>query len=174
LANVKEMGLLWIHIAHIPRGMVGFIIMKKLPHTHMMAANMSIPENERMPLSVVMNYILKGAKDALDMFTSSTKKWLFLYLLSTIVCVVLDLISFSKSVKGFGGEKTTAYRDLAILFVACCFLLIDYYYILWIVTLKYKFPPFIGKAVMKGIIGIVESLHKHLGAKISIQNQELE
>lgn len=60
-------------------------------------------------------------------------------------------------------QDKSAYHDLAMVFIASAFLLIDYFYLFWIVSLKYKFPKYIGTAIIKGLLGAVESVHRSLG-----------
>jgi len=43
-----EMVYIWFHIFHIVRGAVGLILMKRLPKSHQMASNMSIPKDDKM------------------------------------------------------------------------------------------------------------------------------
>lgn len=60
-SHPSEMVPIFYHIPHILRGIIGFILMKKLPSSHDMAANMSIPNDERMNIDKMMNYLLMGA-----------------------------------------------------------------------------------------------------------------
>ena len=66
-----------------------------------MAANMSIPLKEKMPFDRVIHYVLLAAKDALSSFTSLTRMRLFMYFISTVVALALDLTSFFIQVKYF-------------------------------------------------------------------------
>lgn len=78
-----------------------------------------------------------------------------------------DLIVFIKSLKAFGSEpEITAYRDLSMIFLSCAFLFIDYFYCLWIISMKHKFPSYLGLAVMKSALGAMEGIHKALGNKL--------
>jgi hypothetical protein len=65
-----------------------------MPKSHEMAANMSIPPEDKMPFDELIAYIHLAAKDALSDFTSGKRKWLFFYLISTILCLFLDATSF--------------------------------------------------------------------------------
>jgi hypothetical protein len=59
-----------------------------------MAANVSIPRDEKLPFDKIIEYMLLGAQDALRAFTSSTKIYLIAYFGATILTGILDLIEF--------------------------------------------------------------------------------
>ena len=85
-SHPSEMLPIFYHFPHVLRGIIGFIIMKKLPNSHDMAANMSIPIEEKMHIDKIMHYVLIGAQDALSNYTSMTRKWLIFYFISTLLC----------------------------------------------------------------------------------------
>ncbi|CDW82513.1 UNKNOWN [Stylonychia lemnae] len=163
-----EMVYIWFHIFHVLRGGVGLILMKKLPKSHQMASNMSIPKDDKMTFQAIMNYIILAARDALKDFSNQTRKWLIIYFISTIVCLLLDLIQFFSQIKDFGMVQS-AYADLSMITIASIFLFIDWYYIVWILSLQYKFPNYISAQFVKGLFGLMESLHSSLGNYISSQ-----
>jgi uncharacterized membrane-anchored protein len=84
----------------------------------------------------------RGAEDALKDFANSTNRWLTLYLVNTVLCLILDLITFFTQVKNFGSVNS-AYADLALVIIASIFLFVDWYYLLWGMSLMYKFPYFV-------------------------------
>ena len=100
---------------------------------------MSIPPEEKMPIDAIMRYILLAAKDALSDFTSGTRRWLLAYFITTVVCLFLDLSDFFIQVKGFARNQS-AFADLTLVTIASIFLFIDWYYLMWIITITYKFP----------------------------------
>lgn len=55
---------------------------------------MSIPNEERVTVNSIFNYVSLAAKDALTQFTSQTRKALIFYFATTILCLVLDLVNF--------------------------------------------------------------------------------
>lgn len=93
-SNPVEMVYIWFHVLHCFRCYLGITIYRRMPRSHQMAANMSIPLDEKMPIDNIMKYVLLAAKDALTAFTSSTKTWLLAYFIITIVCLALDLTTF--------------------------------------------------------------------------------
>lgn len=154
----------WYHFPHILRAANGLYLYFQVPRSHQLAANISIPLEQKLIFDQIAHYLLLGAQDALTAFTSTTKKWLALYVLGTAVCVVLDLVEFFIQVKHFG--ESSAYADLALVCIASLFLIADFYYHLWVMTLSYKLPSFVGSSVGKVFFGLVEDVHERLGQVI--------
>lgn len=76
----------------------------------------------------------------------------------TSLCLILDLISFFKRVAGFG-DGSSAFADLSLILIAVLFLFINGYYLMWIISLLFKFPSYCTLALIKGILGMMESIH---------------
>lgn len=120
-----------------------------------------------------MSYIQLAARDSLNVFTVSTKGYLVTYILLTILCLTLDLIEFFIVVEWFARIQS-AFADLALVALASIFLFIDWFYIMWLFSLSYKFPDYISLGFSKGLIGLMESLHNSIGRVISTQKTSYE
>jgi hypothetical protein len=66
-----------------------------------MAANMSIPTDEKQSFDSMMNYLKLAARDALSSFTSQSRGYLLGYCGLTFLCLILDLINFFTQVYYF-------------------------------------------------------------------------
>jgi len=109
-----------------------------------------------------------AARDALRSFADSSSRKLIVYFVFTVVCLLLDLIQFFKIVANFA-RLYSAFADLALIVIACLFLFIDWFYIMWIVSLRYKFPTHISTGAIKGFFGIMEALNSKLGEYLKQQ-----
>ena len=118
-----------------------------------------------MPFEEIMKYVVLAARDSLNAFTSTTKKWLIFYFVSTVLCLFLDLTQFFLQVKDFGRTQS-AFADLSELTLASIFLFIDWFYVLWVVSLSYKFPSYISTGFIFSMFGMMEALHSRLGQYI--------
>ena len=63
-----RMGFIWMFIPHMLRAVVGLLVIKKMPSTHEMIANISIPPAERIPFSKIDRFAITGAKETVDYF----------------------------------------------------------------------------------------------------------
>ena len=66
--DASRMGFIWMFLPHILRCLVGLLIIKKMPTTHEMVANIDIKANERIPFSKVSKFVITGAKKSVDDF----------------------------------------------------------------------------------------------------------
>jgi len=59
--------------------------------------------------------------------------------------------------------------QIALVMMACVFMAGNWYYVLWVVSLIFKFPEFVNFGVMKAFIGLVEQVHSKLGETLAQQ-----
>lgn len=123
---------------------------------------MSIPSTlDNMQFADIMHYIKLAGRDAVKDFHASTNRWLVYYLITTIFCLVLDLINFFIQVKTFGSVHS-AFADLALVMISSIFLFIDWYYLLWGLSLMFKFPEYMSTAFIGLFFGVVHNLNERL------------
>jgi hypothetical protein len=168
-----EMVTIWYHIPHIGRGILGLVITKKMPKPHNMAANMSIPADEKLTFEAILGYIVLAARDALRSFAETSRTQLIIYFCFTIFCLLLDLVHFFSIVSSFA-YIYSAFADVTLIVISAIFLFIDWFYVMWILSLLYKFPSHISKGVVKGICGFMEALNKRFGDYLSSQKQNYD
>jgi hypothetical protein len=167
-----EMVYIWYHLAHCFRSAIGLMLYTKIPRSHHMAANMSIPSDQTHSFDSIMHYLKLAAKDALTSFTSQSKSWLLGYCALTFVCLILDLINFFTQVWYFS-QVNTAYADLALIIICSLFLFTDWYYLLWAGALQFKFPRYIAAAMTKMIFGLIEGVNDMLGEYLRREKQRV-
>ncbi len=86
--------LIWIHFLHVIRGIIGFIILIKLPRTYnVVEAMKNVPEKERE--TKLFNDILRNVfkTEVLDKM-EHMKVWLVVYFIFTFVNFIFDGIDF--------------------------------------------------------------------------------
>ena len=144
-----------------------------------MAQNMSIPSTmENMQFVDIMHYVKLAGRDALKDFVANTNRWLIYYLSVTILSLILDMVNFFIQVKNFGSANS-AYADLALVIISSIFLLIDWYYLLWCMSLMFKFPEYISAAFIGLFFGYVSNLNEKIaeyfktkGSKFQERNRQ--
>lgn len=161
----REMGAIFLHLVHVVRGVVGFLIVKKMPNSHDMVNEIQIPANEKIPFNNIGRYVITGAKSSASKFEKETAKFLLAYSGLTVLSFILDLISFFLQVSEYK-EENTAFSDVALLFLACLFMTIDLYYIAWVVSTRMKLPDYAANYVMMGLIGLISRITKALDERL--------
>ena len=94
-----------------------------------------------------------------------TKKYLAAYFFLTTISLILDFVSFFSKIKSYGTVHT-AFSDIIIIVASSLFLFINWYYVMFVVSLIYKFPGFVNFALMRGILGMMDSIHELIGQKL--------
>jgi hypothetical protein len=82
----------------------------------------------------------------------------------TVICLLIDLIQFFIQVKGFGGKGGySPFADLTLIVMASTFMFLDWFYLLYLTSLTFKFPNYVSSAFIKSMFGMFEAIHRKLG-----------
>lgn len=167
IEDSQEMGAIWPFLPHLVRAVVGILILKGLPKTHDIIKTASFPADEKMDIDMIFELLTRAARDALDHFTSSTKKLLHAYFGLTTLCFVIDMFSFLVFFNRFGSNMESAYADISLLVSSTSLFVLDIYYIAWVVSLEKRVPAYISNSVTKAAFGGLDSMYQALGDKIA-------
>lgn len=76
------------------------------------------------------------------------------YIILSIVTQIFDLIGFFVGVHTFHyGGAHDSYPGTIMLVFSALFLALDWYYVVWAISLKLKLPESVSKSVMKMLLG---------------------
>lgn len=90
-----------------------------------------------------------------------------MYLVSTIACLVIDLIIFIAQVSAFGKDEWLLMQT-CMLFTILVFIITDVIYFLWFFTLQFTFPPEIMNPIKKAIFGSIGDLSSLVKQRIGL------
>ena len=93
-----------------------------------------------------------------------------IYLVSTIACLVIDLIIFIAQVSAFGKDEWLLMQT-CMLFTILVFIITDVIYFLWFFTLQFTFPPEIMNPIKKAIFGSIGDLSSLVRQKLKIPSR---
>ena len=93
-----------------------------------------------------------------------------IYLVSTIVCLVIDFIIFIAQVSAFGKDEWLLMQT-CMLFTILVFIITDVIYFLWFFTLQFTFPPEIMNPIKKAIFGSIGDLSSLVRQKLKIPSR---
>ena len=165
IASPKDMYLIWILIVHIGKGVIGLILLNKMPKTYEIMEN--VAKNPNFDETKIIELIEKEIKDFFLTKWEENKNKFFLYLISTIVCLAIDLIIFIAQVAAFGKDEWLLMQT-SMLFTILIFIITDVIYFLWFFTLQFTFPPEIMNPIKKAIFGSIGDLSSLAREKLKI------
>ena len=165
IASPKDMYLIWFLVVHIAKGAIGLILLNNMPKTYEILEN--VAKNPNFEESKIIELIEKEIKDFFIIKWGESKNKFFLYLVSTIACLVIDLIIFIAQVSAFGKDEWLLMQT-CMLFTILVFIITDVIYFLWFFTLQFTFPPEIMNPIKKAIFGSIEDLSTLVKQRIGL------
>ena len=55
------MSMMWLHLLHVCRGVIGGLILLRMPNTHDLLKEVKIDDNKKIPIDLVDEYATIGA-----------------------------------------------------------------------------------------------------------------
>jgi hypothetical protein len=165
IASPKDMYLIWFLLVHVAKGAIGLILLNKMPKTYEILEN--VAKNPNFDESKIIELIEKEIKDFFIIKWGESKNKFFLYLVSTIACLIIDLIIFIAQVSAFGKEEWLLMQT-CMLFTILVFIITDVIYFLWFFTLQFTFPPEIMNPIKKAIFGSIGDLSTLVKQRIGL------
>ena len=165
IASPKDMYLVWFLIVHVAKGAIGLILLNKMPKTYEILEN--VAKNPNFEESKIIELIEKEIKDFFIIKWGENRNKFFLYLVSTITCLVIDLVIFIAQVSAFGKEEWLLMQT-CMLFTILVFIITDVVYFLWFFTLQFTFPPEIMNPIKKAIFGSIGDLSNLVKQRIGL------
>lgn len=172
ISDIKYMAKVFFFIFHIPRGIIGIIILYYLPKTYEVInglENFETNSLEEIKEKISANYIkILNSKEVI------LKPLLISYFVSTMITIIVDIVMFCVITPDFGLQKVPGQLFAVLLLVNVCLIAGDFVYILFFTGFKYFFPPSQNEAAHKAVIGFFTQLKvgiaigfTHLAKRIS-------
>lgn len=87
------MSLIWLHIFHIPRAVVGFLLLKRLPRSHDIIDQVHLP-GEHYSLDQLTKSLKESVTKIFIDYTESCKCLLLTYCVFTLIAICFDFVQF--------------------------------------------------------------------------------
>jgi len=168
----KSMAIIWITAAHVPRGVIGALLLKQLPKSHEIIEDVKFDDIPATQMSVetVTEKIKFSLTIQFMILAENNKKWLTIYSLLTTLCYLLDGLTFIIVLRQFTKVEGKEHSEMIMLF-ACLFNFgIDMFYFLWVMVLRGRLPPSIGGLISDAVFGYTKKLTRELYGNLD-QNQ---
>ena len=93
--DAAEMAAIFFFIIHIPRGILGLLLIKKMPVSHQMLNKVLVNEpNKTIPFEKIKEICITVGYETLNELSTGCGKLLMFYFITTLVCFLLDIIAF--------------------------------------------------------------------------------
>ena len=164
IASPKDMYLIWFLIVHIAKGILGMILLNRMPKTFEILEN--VAQNPNFDESKIIDLIEMEIKDSFLNKWEQNKNLFLFYLISTYVNLAIDFIIFIVQIFAFGRDEWLLMQTCMI-FTILVFIITDVIYFLWFLTLQFTFPPEIMNPIKKAISGSISDLSKLAREKLN-------
>ena len=142
-ASPKRMAGMYLHILHLPRGVIGMLLVKLMPNSHDMLKEIRIPPSEKIAFTNISSTVLIGTQSCVDLFSAKCQKLLIIYTALTATTLILDLAAFIRCIVFYSSKLwKDAFADVSLLVLSAFFLTLDLFYFGWIFATCLKFPNF--------------------------------
>ena len=156
IASPKDMYLIFFLIVHVGKGVVGLILLNKMPKTFEILEK--VAGNPNFDEKKIIDLLKKEMNDTFMTKWEENKRMFLIYLVGNILCLVIDLIIFITQICSFGKEEWLLMQT-CMLFTILAFIISDVIYFLWVLTLNFTFPPEIFNPIKKAIFGRMDDLN---------------
>ena len=168
VASPRDMYLIWFLIFHIAKGILGMVLLNRMPKTYEILEN--VAQNPNFDESKIIDLIEMQIKDSFLNKWEENKNLFFFYLISTYVNFGIDVVIFIAQIFAFGKEEWLLMQTCMI-FTILIFIITDVIYFLWFLTLQFTFPPEIMNPIKKAISGSLSDLTKLAKDKFSFMRR---
>lgn len=128
------LGTIWLAVLHVPRGIFGLIILKRLPKSHEIVENIDlsdIPQSE-MSIEKVEHKVRTSLSAQLIQAGEKLHKLWLVYFILSVVANLMDFINFIIAYRWFSVEGHE-HSDLVMLFATLGFMAFNAFYLMWII-----------------------------------------
>ena len=103
-ADASEMSGIWLHIFHAGRGLLGGLIVRKMPTYHQMVEAIPSHGQKKIPFSDISKVVEEGARECVVKFEEAMGSLIKIYVLTSFVCTIFDIIQFFVGVSKYGND----------------------------------------------------------------------
>lgn len=127
--DTSEFGIIWALILHVPRGVIGFLILKYIPSSFQVIENLEDTQNDS--LDVVQEKLLTNFVELLKENEPKMKPFLITYLALTGANLLIDIIIFFYLIVTWG---EVGYQHLNVVALALLVIFLSTYNLLKLIS----------------------------------------
>ena len=163
ISSPKDMYLIFFLLVHVGKGVVGIILLNKMPKTYEILEK--VAGNPNFDEKKIIDLLKKETNDSFVEKWEENKNMFLIYMVCNIVCLVIDFIIFITQTVSFGKEEWLLMQT-CMLFTIAIFIISDVIYFLWAFTLNFTFTPEIFNPIKKAVFGKMGDLQDLVRQKL--------
>ena len=137
LSSPKDMYYTWILIVHIIKAILGLVLLGRMPKTFEIIEG--VAKNPNFNEDKIIELIKKEIKESFIIKWEENRGKFLAYLIITIICFAIDFILNIIQIVEFGKNEWLL-KQTCMLFSLIVFLIMDFIYFIWLLTLKFSLP----------------------------------
>jgi len=163
--------LVWLHLAHVFRGILGIVISNRLPRSYELIEQIDV--NQDAMETKLYNQVIRDAvyRNVVPRL-SALKCFLLGYFALTFVNFIFDVIDLLYILSGMNSNNQL--DTVVFLIIVFVYIVIDLAYLLWSNFLKYSYSPDMLSPISEAFSGVMSKLKSRLKLTKKQQNQAAE
>ena len=101
--------------------------------------------------------MITGAKNSVDEFQQKAGKFMLIYTILTLVCLVLDIFVIFIGIGGMNSD-VGAFGTVFILLLGILYFMVGFFFIGWVIAVRMRLPEYARVQVMMGLLGLFKKL----------------
>ena len=167
-------GVMFLLVFHLPRGVFGGILAFKLPRSHDVIEMLEVAAQDVHSLQTFEDFMKFKLSVNMIFSAKENSKWLRLYSLATLVCFLVDSMTFVIVYKWFI-DSNYDHTNVWLMAVFATMLMLDTLYVWYLISLQRVMPKSFTKWIGESICGDSAKLHKELSNQLTAaQADELD
>lgn len=127
-----RLGVIFLLILHLPRGVFGIILAVKLPRSHDVIDMMEIAAQDTQSLQTLEDLLKFRLSVNMIESAKENSRWLKLYTLATVICLLVDSMTFIIAYKWFI-DSVYDHTNIWLMAVCATMLMFDTLYVWYLV-----------------------------------------
>ena len=103
--HIRRLASVWCHFLHLPRSLLGFYLISRMPNTHDLIQNINFGANEKIEIETLGQQVITAVTSQTNLLVSNNKKQFNLYILLSVLTAVLDIVGFFIGIAMFKSDE---------------------------------------------------------------------
>jgi hypothetical protein len=168
-----EYPLVWLHMLHLFRGILGIVIAVKLPRSYELVQ--LIDSDDKVMENKIYNDVMRDSvKEHIIPRIKDMKGYLLAYFAMTFVNFMIDVVDFLYIISNLNSTTNNQASAIVFFIIVFVYIVIDLSYVFWTHSLKYTYSKDMLSPINEAFSGVIQKLKSRLklGKKLPEPEEE--